>query len=181
MCNPVVPLVAGTALSMYGQKRAYDQAKGDAARINSAADQNVALADEEYVNQLSDIRTAQAQIGVDAASEESDRVRAAREESATIAAIAGEYADGNNTTRLLNDSAQEAGQDIGRLQINRDRRLAEVSKDATAARISRDRQVAGINSQRVSAPSRGSLMLGLAGTGIGAYNSYLKTRPPKAG
>lgn len=177
MCNPIALGVAGLGLSAAGQYQQYRGQRKEAARGNAAADQNIALAHEEFDTQMFDIRTAQGQVADDARTEESERVRAAREEAATISTIAGEYGDGNNTTRLVNDAAQAAAQDVGTIQLNRDRRLSEVSKDATAARIERDRQVAGINSSRPTKPSRTGLMLGIAGTALQGAEIWQRHRP----
>lgn len=162
------------AASAIQQNRA---AKKAANKQNYYADQNLALNEEEYQNQLLDMREAQALVATDAVTEESERVRAAREEAATITAIAGEYGDGNNTQRLLNDAAQEAAQDVGTIRLNTARKQSEIGKDAGAARMAKQRSDVAVNSGRVSGPSRAGLLLGLAGTGLETANTWQRHRP----
>jgi hypothetical protein len=150
-------------------------ARQQAKAAQATAATNTAYIAEDLQTTLADTRTAHTQIAADAASEESARVRAAREEAASIATIAGEYGDGNNTLRLQNDAAQDAALDVGNIQLNRGRQLTEVSKDAEQARKAASRGIA--NEQSRARTSRRGAYLGLAGTALSIGAQYNASRP----
>ncbi len=167
MCA-VVPalLIASAAVSAYG---AYAQNKAQQ-KAYSANSQNIG---EDFSNQMSDIASAQDQIGDDADTEMSERVRTARSEAARVSVIAGEYADGNNTKRLQNEVSQHAADDLSTIELNRGRQQSELGRDASASRI---RAKSGI--QSLSRPSRTQLGLAVAGSALGAANTWQRNRPP---
>lgn len=158
---------ASLAIGAYGAAQQRRAAK-------AAANQNTAFIQEDYSNQILDMVNQRQQVADDAAQQESARVRDARSEAATIATIAGEYGDGNNTARLQNAAELAAAEDVATIRENRDRQVSDIGRGAEAASTAARH---GVAAQQRSVPGRSGIYLNTLGTGLQIASQYNRTRP----
>ena len=180
MCLPVAAIV-GIATGVLGavQSIAQYQSQSAAAAASEQAYQQQRVLNQEAANRAYQQTQLKLKGEMDRAAQQAEQLLTQRLQTQGTILSAGRT--GQSIGALLTDAQRSEGKDLGSLGMN----LAYATQDYYFGMENILNQQATANiqaaSQRVPAPSAGSLVLGIAGAGLSGLQAYANLKAPKAG